>query len=204
MISHMLRDCRTPSPVLLSTLSSFLQSDTAPWFKSIVSSQISRVPLRQDGVLQTILFLASQLAPSLGQESQDQTSNGPHFTVQAIMQSSRLLSSVPQGLDPVDYFSIIGPQLLALIDGDDPDLRKTAAYVVGNGILCKRAYGAPGTIGHSIFLEPLFKTLTAGLDDSSRNWMMSSSASGEDLPNRVLVPESLLVLAVDRLRSLVL
>ncbi|RAQ57940.1 hypothetical protein AFCA_006456 [Aspergillus flavus] len=194
----------TPSPVLLSTLSSFLQSDTAPWFKSIVSSQISRVPLRQDGVLQTILFLASQLAPSLGQESQDQTSNGPHFTVQAIMQSSRLLSSVPQGLDPVDYFSIIGPQLLALIDGDDPDLRKTAAYVVGNGILCKRAYGAPGTIGHSIFLEPLFKTLTAGLDDSSRNWMMSSSASGEDLPNRVLVPESLLVLAVDRLRSLVL
>lgn len=204
MISHMLRYCRTPSPVLLSTLSSFLQSDTAPWFKSIVSSQISRVPLRQDGVLQTILFLASQLAPSLGQESQDQTSNGPHFTVQAIMQSSRLLSSVPQGLDPVDYFSIIGPQLLALIDGDDPDLRKTAAYVVGNGILCKRAYGAPGTIGHSIFLEPLFKTLTAGLDDSSRNWMMSSSASGEDLPNRVLVPESLLVLAVDRLRSLVL
>ncbi|KAK6829291.1 hypothetical protein RU639_003269 [Aspergillus parasiticus] len=194
----------TPSPVLLSTLSSFLQSDTAPWFKSIVSSQISRVPLRRDGVLQTILFLASQLAPSLGQESQDQASNGPHFTVQAIMQSSRLLSSVPQGMDPVDYFSVIGPQLLALIDGDDPDLRKTAAYVVGNGILCKRAYGAPGTIGYSIFLEPLFKTLTAGLDDSSRNWMVSSSATGEDLPNRVIVPESLLVLAVDRLRSLVL
>ncbi|KAE8409886.1 hypothetical protein BDV37DRAFT_277537 [Aspergillus pseudonomiae] len=194
----------TPSPVLLSTLSSFLQSDTAPWFKSIVSSQISRVPLRHDGVLQTILFLASQLAPSLGQESQDQTSNGPHFTVQAIMQSSRLLSSVPQGMDPAHYFSIIGPQLLTLIDGDDPDLKKTAAYVVGNGILCKRAYGAPGTIGHSIFLEPLFKTLTAGLDNSSRNWMMLSSAKGEDLPDRVLVPESLLVVAVDRLRSLVL
>ncbi|KAE8133527.1 hypothetical protein BDV38DRAFT_257888, partial [Aspergillus pseudotamarii] len=194
----------TPSPVLLSTLSSFLQSDTAPWFKSIVSSQISRVPLRQDGVLQTILFLASQLAPSLGQESQDQTSNGPHFTVQAIMQSSRLLSSVPQGMDPVHYFSIIGPQLLALIDGDDPDLSKTAAYVVGNGILCKRAYGAPGTIGHSIFLEPLFKTLTAGLDNSSKKWMLSSSNTGDDLPDRVLMPEPFLLLAVDRLRSLVL
>ncbi|KAE8377031.1 hypothetical protein BDV26DRAFT_293587 [Aspergillus bertholletiae] len=194
----------TPSSVLLSILSSFLQSDTAPWFKSIVSSEISQVPLRHDGVLQTIIFLASQLAPSLGHEAQDQTSNGPHFTVQAIMQSSRLLSSVPQGMDPIHYFSIIGPQLLALIDGDDPDLRKTAAYVVGNGILCKRAYGAPGAIGYSIFLEPLFKTLTAGLDDSSRNWIASPSATGDHLPDRVLVPETLLVLAVDRLRSLVL
>lgn len=194
----------TPSPVLLFTLSSFLQSDTAPWFKSIVSSQISHVPLRQDGVLQTILFLASQLTPSLGHESQTQASNGPHFTVQAIMQSSRLLSSVPQGMNPEHYFSVIGPQLLALIDGDDLDLKKTAAYVVGNGILCKRAYGAPGTIGHTMFLEPLFKTLTAGLDGSSKKWMMLSTATDEHLPNQVLVPESLLVLAVDRLRSLVL
>ncbi|KAE8357018.1 hypothetical protein BDV28DRAFT_144683 [Aspergillus coremiiformis] len=194
----------TPSSVLLSTLSGFLQSDIAPWFKSTISSQISRVPLRQDGVLQTILFLASQLAPSLGHESQTQMSNGPNFTVQAIMQSSRLLSSVPQGMDPVQYFSIIGPQLLALIDGDDLDLKKTAAYVVGNGILSKRAYGAPGTIGHTIFLEPLFKTLTAGLDNSSKRKMMSSTVAGERLPDQVLVRESLLVLAVDRLRSLVL
>ncbi|KAL5364906.1 hypothetical protein BJX96DRAFT_179370 [Aspergillus floccosus] len=194
----------TPSPVLLSTLSSFLQSDTAPWFKSVVSSQISRVPLRQDGVLQTIIFLASQFSPSLGHDSQDQTSNGPHFTVQAIMQTSRLLSSLPQGMEPAEYFTSIAPQLLVLVDGDDPDLRKTAAYAIGNGILCKRPYGAPGTIGHSIFLEPIFKTLTAALDGLSRQYMRFPSAPSRASSDNVLVDEPMLLRAIDRLRSLVL
>lgn len=108
-----------------------------------MSSQLSQVPLRDDGVLQTVVFLASQFAPSLGQESQAQLSNGPHFTVQGIMQTSRLLSSVPEGMDPNFYFTRIAPQLLALLDGEVPDFKKTAAYVIGNGILGKRAYGAP-------------------------------------------------------------
>jgi hypothetical protein len=201
---RILKEPRTPTPVLLSTLSNFLQSDTAPWFKSVISSQISRVPLRKDGVLQTIVFLASQFSPSLGHDSQDQTSNGPHFTVQAIMQTSRLLSSVPQGMEPAEYFTSIAPQLLALVDGDDPDLRKTAAYAIGNGILCKRAYGAPGTIGHSIFLEPIFKTLTAALDGLSRQHMRFPSASSRASSDKVLVDESMLLRAIDRLRSLVL
>ncbi|KAH8425005.1 RTP1/Tango6 family protein [Aspergillus melleus] len=194
----------TPSSVLLSTLSNFLQANPAPWFKDTISSQLSRVPLRKDGLVQTILFLATQFSPSLGQEAQAAASNGPHFTVQAIMQTSRLLSSVPQGMDPVEYFSTIAPQLLALIDGDDPDLRKTAAYTVGNGILGKRQYGAPGTIGHLIFLEPLFKTLTAGLDGPSMTWMRQTNDTDEALAQHVLVRESMLCRAVDRLGSLVL
>ncbi|GKZ19807.1 hypothetical protein AbraIFM66951_008880 [Aspergillus brasiliensis] len=194
----------TPSPVLLSTLSSFLQSDPAPWFKSLVSSQLSRIPLRPGGVLQTMVFLASQFAPSLGAEAQAQASNGPIFTVQGIMQTSRLLSSVPEGMDPVNYFPTIAPQLLALIDGDDPDLKKTAAYVIGNGILGKRAYGAPGTVGHSIFLEPIFKALTAGLDTSSREWIAASDDSEGGSSEQIQVAEPTLVLAVDRLRTLVL
>ena len=84
------------------------------------------------------------------------------------MQISRLLSSVPSDFDPTVYFETIAPQLLALIDGNDPDLRKTASYVVGNGILGKRAYGAPGTVGHSIFVEPIFNALAANLDAKSR------------------------------------
>ncbi|KAE8152899.1 hypothetical protein BDV25DRAFT_150360 [Aspergillus avenaceus] len=193
----------TPTPMLLSTLSNFLQSDTSPWLKSLISGQLSQVPLRQDGVLQTILFLASQFAPSLGQESQTQASDGPHITVQAIMQTSRLLSSVPQGMDPVKYFSNIGSQLLDLIDGDDPDLRRTAAYVVGNGILCKRAFGVPGTIGHTMFLEPVFRILTAGLGVSSGKLRTPPPATSEGLLNRILVNESMLSVAVDRIRSLV-
>ncbi|OJJ37667.1 hypothetical protein ASPWEDRAFT_50777 [Aspergillus wentii DTO 134E9] len=194
----------TPSPVLLSTLSTFLQPDPATWFKGIISGQLSRVPLRQDGVLQTILFIASQFAPSLGQEAQTQASNGPHFTVQAIMQISRLLSSVPQEMNPTVYFSTIAPQLLALIDGDDIDLRKTASYVVGNGILGKRAYGATGTIGHSIFVDPIFKTLTASLDGPSKTWIRTSDAKNGDSQGTILVDQALVCLAVDRLRSLAL
>lgn len=203
-------NCRTPSPVLLSTLSSFLKSDTAPWFKSVVSGELSLVPLRQDGVLQTILFLASQFAPSLGQEAQAQVSNGPHFTVQAIMQTSRLLSSVPQDMESDAYFSKIAPQLLVLLDGDDPDLRRTAAYVVGNGVLGKRAYGAPGTIGHSIFVEPIFKALTAELDETSKSWMTRHAGrealhdTGNNLQEQTLVGQSTVLLAIERLEILAL
>lgn len=197
----MLRNHSTPSSVLLSTLSAFLQSETAPWFREKISGYISRVPLRQEGVLQTILFVTSQFAPSLGREAQDQASSGPHFTVQAIMHVSRLLSSVPQGMDPVAYLFAIAPQLLALLDGDDPDLKKTASYVVGSGILGKRAYGAPGTIGHMIFVEPLFKALTAEVDASAGRWMFTSSdASG----GQALVDGPMLHLAIDRLKTLTL
>ncbi|TPR04309.1 Protein kinase domain family protein [Aspergillus niger] len=194
----------TPSPVLLPTLSSFLQSDPAPWFKSLVSSQLSRIPLRPGGVLQTMVFLASQFAPSLGAEAQAQATNGPIFTVQSIMQTSRLLSSVPEGMDPTNYFITIAPQLLELIDGNDPDLKKTAAYVIGNGILGKRAYGAPGTVGHSIFLEPIFKALTAGLDASSSQWIAAPDELERGLSEQIQVAEPTIVLAVDRLRTLVL
>lgn len=208
----MLTDIRTPSSVLLPTLTCFLQSETTSWFKSIVSSQIAKIPLHPGGVFQTIIFIASQFSPSLGYEARSQASTGPHFTVQAIMQISRLLSSVPQGVEPAMYFMTIAPQLLALLDGDDTDLKKTAAYVVGNGILGKRAYGAPGTIGHSIFVEPLFRTLTAELDSASKQWMISFSNEHGAMPSKTEVASSadILVggaevdLAVDRLRSLAL
>lgn len=158
------------------------------------------------------MFMASQFAPSLGQEAQSQASNGPHFTVQAIMQISRLLSSVPQDVDPSLYFTTIAPQLLALIDGDDQDLQKTASYTIGNGILGKRAYGAPGTIGHAIFVEPLFATLTGELNDSSTKWMNRfTDVEGtipqvprRKLPAGTLVDNVTVELAITRLRSLAL
>ncbi|KAJ5584910.1 uncharacterized protein N7459_004710 [Penicillium hispanicum] len=200
----------TPSAVLLPTLSSFLQSDTTAWFKSTVSAQISQVPLRPGGVLQTIMFIASQFAPSLGQEAQSEPSSGPHFTVQAIMQISRLLSSVPQGIKAESYFEIIAPQLLSLLDGDDPDLRKTASYTIGSGILGKRAFGAPGTTGHLIFIEPIFRALTAELNNASSRWMdryadiegSKPLDRGKKLSINTLVDDELVELAINRLKSL--
>lgn len=152
--------------------------------------------------MQTILFITSQFAPTLGREAQDQASNGPHFTVQSIMHVSKILSSVPQDMEPAAYFFAIAPQLLALIDGDDQDLNKTASYVVGNGILGKRAFGTPGSVGHSIFVEPIFKALTADLDSSAKQ-RLGISGVGDGLPGQ-LVDESTLILAISRLKSLAL
>lgn len=127
------------------------------------------------------------------------------------MQTSKLLSLVPQGMDSVAYFHNIAPKLLALIDGSDPDLKRTAAYVVGSGILGRRPYGAPGGIGHSIFVEPLFKAITAELDESSRRWLRSFHLPVEDVPpndiqnisqDNILVEESKLLLAIERLSTL--
>lgn len=158
------------------------------------------------------MFIASQFAPSLGQEAQNPPSNGPHFTVQAIMQISTLLSSVPQGVEPSVYFETIAPQLLALLDGDDLDLRKTASFVIGNGILGKRAYGTPGTIGHTIFVEPSFAALTGDLTHASRQWMRQYSDIEGSVPienteipgTNTVVDGAIVQLAVDRLRSLTL
>lgn len=157
------------------------------------------------------MFIASQFSPTLGQEAQDQ-SNGPRLTVQAIMQISRLLSSVPQGTEPKVYFETIAPQLLALMDGTDLDLQKTASYVVANGILGKRAYGAVGTIGHSIFVEPIFNALTAELDLKSRQWMTQFTDLEGSLPaptevhpsSNIIVDSATLDLALERLRCLTL
>ncbi|KAJ5329609.1 hypothetical protein N7452_009999 [Penicillium brevicompactum] len=201
----------TPTTVLLPTLSVFLQSETCQWFKSTISSQLSHVPLRPGGVVHIIMFIASQFSPTLGQEAQDQ-SNGPRLTVQAIMQISRLLSSVPQGVEPKVYFETIAPQLLALMDGTDLDLQKTASYVVANGILGKRAYGAVGTIGHSIFVEPIFNALTAELDPKSRQWMTQFTDLEGSLPApmevhpslNIIVDSTTLDLALERLRCLTL
>ncbi|RDW79040.1 RTP1/Tango6 family protein [Aspergillus mulundensis] len=194
----------TPSANLLPTLSAFLQSNPVPWFKSIITGLLSRVPLRSNGVLQTIVFLASQFAPSMGAEAQEQGPGGLHITVNAIMHASRLLSAVPQGMEADNYFKIIGPQLLALIDGDDPDLRKAAAYVVGNGILGKKAYGAPGTNGHSIFVEPIFKILTGTADEASLAYIVSSQDIQRPKSKNVLASEPEVLLAISRLKTLVL
>lgn len=172
---------------------------------------MAQIPLRSGGVLETIIFIASQFAPSLGQEAQTEPSNGPHITVQAIMQISKLFSSVPRGRDPESYFMAIAPQLLELLDGEDADLKKTASYVIGNGILGKRAYGAPGTVGHSIFVAPVFAALTAELNDSMMRWILPFTVKNDSktqdekyTPQSLMVDSAVVELAIERITSLTL
>ncbi|PGH17103.1 hypothetical protein AJ80_04978 [Polytolypa hystricis UAMH7299] len=197
---------------LLPVLTSFLTKSSAPWFIAEISFELSRIPLRGNGVIETVVFIASQFAPSLGQTEEMQPSAGPPITVQAIMQTSRLLSSVPRGMNADDYFTNIGSKLLALLDGEDPDLKKTASYVIGSGILGKRTYGAPGTVGHTIFVRPLFDALNGNVKGASAMWLKQFKVDGTPLPEsltddfggQILTEESKLLLAIDRLSALCL
>ncbi|KMP02697.1 hypothetical protein CIRG_02389 [Coccidioides immitis RMSCC 2394] len=208
LLNDIIDKCSTPS--LLPVLSSLLQESTAPWFKACISSQLSQIPLRKDGVFQIILFLASQFAPTLGQSTKDPSAGGPPITVQAIMQSSRLLSLVPQGSTPEEYFSNVAPKLLALLDGEDPDMKKTSSYVIGNGILGKRAYGSPGAIGFIIFAQPILDTFHGKISQPVTTWMRPFSLDGSadpeiktgDFDGIIIVPECKLLLALERLTAL--
>ncbi|EFE30356.1 protein required for cell viability, putative [Trichophyton benhamiae CBS 112371] len=200
----------TPTPLLLPVLTSFLQPTSAPWLKDPISSALSSIPLRKEGVFQTITFLASQFAPETSSTSQQ--INGPPITAQAIMQSSRILSSIPRGISPETFLTNVGPKLLSLLDGDDMDLRKTASYIIGNGILPKRSIGAPGTIGFEIFVKPIFDTFHGKTDDTSTSWLRKfnrdgSPASAENdshTDGRANVNTHQLSLALSRLTSLVI
>ncbi|PGG96531.1 hypothetical protein AJ79_09549 [Helicocarpus griseus UAMH5409] len=202
----------TPTPSLLPLLSSLIQKSSAPWFKTKISAQLSKIPLRKDGVFQTITFIASQFAPALGTNTETLSSGGPPITVEAIMQTSRLLSSVPQEVSADDYFCNIAPKLLSLLDGDEPDLRKTASYVIGSGILGKRAYGAPGAIGYKIFVKPIFDSLHGNMTNEVALWLRRFSLDDSALPEdalgdfegEILIDEPKLFLSLTRLSALVL
>lgn len=199
--------------MILPVLSSFLVSSVPSWFKAEITTQLSHIPLREDGVIQIISFITSQFAPSLGQEAEESTPDKPAITVQAIMQISRLLSSVPRGMNPEAYIQNIAPKLLALIDGEDPDLKKVASYVIGSGILGKRSFGVPKAIGHVVFMKPIFDALNANITETSRLWLRrfpvldssdNSAAFPQNLEGEILVSEAQLRLSIERLSALTL
>lgn len=197
--------------MLLPVLSSFLASSVSSWFKEEITTQLSLIPLREDGIIQIITFIASQFAPSLGHEAEESTPDRPAITVQAIMQIAKLLSSVPRGMNPEVYIQNIAPKLLALLDGEDPDLKKVASYVIGSGILMKRSLGGPDAVGRTVFLQPMLDAFNANITEASRFWLRlfpildpshNSSTSGQNLEGERLVSEAQLRLSIERLSAL--
>ena len=128
------------------------------------------------------------------------------------MQISRLLSSIPRGMSSESYIHNIGPKLLALIDGDDPDLKKVASYVIGSGILGKRSLGAPGTMGYTIFVKPILDALNANITKSSKFWLRRFTVPNYTHPEDpqpsmegdILVSEAQLRLSLERLSAITL
>lgn len=121
----------------------------------------------------------------------------PH---EAIVQSAKLLSSVPSTMTAEEYFRSLAPQLLLLLDGrDGPEMRKVAAYVIGSGILGRKSLGAPGKIGWKTFAEPMLNCINPAEGTSIRSSLKRDSGD-LSLP---IIPEAHLRLALERLSTLV-
>ena len=149
----------TPLSILFTTLTSLVHPATPFWLQPHLSTARASLPLRVDGVRQTILFIARSMPQANLQTSASVPVDGPAFSLEVLNQVSRVLCSVPSIISMDDYFLAISPQLLALLDGDDQDMQRAASFVIGFGILGRRNTGAPGTIGWKLFVEPLINTI---------------------------------------------
>ncbi|EUC42405.1 hypothetical protein COCMIDRAFT_7997 [Bipolaris oryzae ATCC 44560] len=167
-----------PTSRLLPILTSFLQQPLPEWLKPIISTELSMVPLRQQGVRHTIEFLALSY---LSKNSHiPEGASGPQSQIpiplEAITQASKLLVLPPSGITPNDWIERLAPQLLHLLNGyERKELSRAAGQIIAGGILSKKTTGAPGTIGWKIFVEPIFQrispknTQTSVSEDGSKN-----------------------------------
>ena len=189
-------------------MTSLLQPATPDWFRSRISTYLSLLPLRPEGVRNTINFIAG-LSLNGSQDSgsyssvQTNLSLGPSLSMEVLNQVSKLLSSVPSSLGPDMYFSTLAPQLLQLLGDTNPDIRRAAAYTVGTGILGRRKYGAPGTIGWIIFARPIIESFNPIEKIKMPTAPPARDPDRNGLPT-VIVSKTSLGKALERLASLVL
>ena len=196
-----------PASTLFPTLTSLIQPATPPWFHVHLSSALSLLPLRSNGVQQTIAFVAST-APQAQDNIAEQRSSingrasGPSLSIQVLERASKLLAAIPSSLTADAYFSALGPQLLRMLDGQESEEKRAAAYIIGNGILGRRKHGTPGTIGWQVFAQPILDAINpkpTGIDASKK----MGNIRNDDLGS-IVVSEIFLKQALDRLSSFVL
>lgn len=159
--------------------------------------------MRPGGVRQTISFVATTEETDRNTDSQPENHSNergrPAFSLEKQGQVSKLLSSVPSSVTPNAYYSAIAPQLLELLDEDDSEMCRAAAYVISIGILGRRQHGAPGSIGWQLFAEPIIEMFSP--PKASSTHLNGSGGSNED--TEIIVKEADLRRALNRLFSLV-
>lgn len=108
---------------------------------------LTLLPLRPDGVRGTLEFVFS-VHPTNSSRIPDSATpqrQGASITHEAVAMATKLLSSVPSSMTPQAWFEGISSQICRLMDGvDGSELSRTAAQIVGFGILGKKQLGAPG------------------------------------------------------------
>lgn len=124
----------------------------------------------------------------------------PSLSLEIITRISKVLSSVPSSSTADMYFTQLAPQVLDLLDENDIDSQRVAAYIVGNGILGRRKYGAPGAIGWKLFAQPITEAIhPVSVSEISHK---SLPSSGNKL-TPVVVSEASLERSLSRLDLLV-
>lgn len=108
---------------------------------------LTLIPLRPDGVRATLEFVFAVHPSSTVRVSEAAVpqKRGANITHESLNVASNLLSAPPASVAPEAWYTAIAPQLLLLLDGSEgPELIKAASYIIGFGILGRKASGAPG------------------------------------------------------------
>ncbi|MCJ1438520.1 hypothetical protein MMC27_007910 [Xylographa pallens] len=186
----------TQPSTLFPALTSLLHPATPGWFVSHISKSLSLLPLRPDGVTSTISFIASTAPHNM---DQNQPNSGIVLSIEVLNRTSKLLSSVPSSMTPEEYFTLLQPQLSMLLEEDGTDMQRAAAYIVGNGILGRRIYGAPGKPGWNIFVRPILECFTPKVPQSK-----ASSDNDVSILKEIISTNDDIHLALRRLAALTL
>ena len=171
--------CSLSPTILFPSLISLLHPATPTWLKDHITIPLSLLPMRPDGVRQTITFVAKSTPqkPVQNVEAFGSSEKGPILNLEVLNQVSKVLSSVPSTTSAKEYFENVAPQLLVLLEDQDPDTRRAAAFTISHGILSKRQFGHPAAIGWKCFAQPLLVAI---------NPAISSADTKDVLPMSVL------------------
>ncbi|KKA30501.1 hypothetical protein TD95_002085 [Thielaviopsis punctulata] len=197
---------------LLPILNAAIQPGAVPDFlRRPLMKILILLPLRTNGVRSTLEFVFA-VHPSgtvTSEESAQAQKTGGNITTEALASATKLLSSVPLGVEPLDWFTGLRAQLLELMDGEaGEELTKVAAHVISFGILGRKAYGAPGAPGWEIFVTPILRKLKPTTRTKGTEETDGKTKADEDVidlrKTMVLTDAAGVSLAMKRLSSLLL
>ncbi|KAI0143049.1 hypothetical protein GGR57DRAFT_371055 [Xylariaceae sp. FL1272] len=196
---------------LMSSLNTLIKPTRVPdWLRIHLMDVLTLLPQRPDGVRTTMEFVFSVHPSSTvsAQEFATTQKQGANITMEALKMASNLLTIPPTTVKPEAWFPGIAPQLLKLLDGTEGnDLTKAAAYVIGYGVLGRRQFGAPGTVGWKVFVEPMIACIDPSLSsqDKAAEPLVFSAGPDKVVDLRkeiVAVPPDALYTGLKRLSSL--
>ncbi|KAL7922029.1 hypothetical protein ACQKWADRAFT_294255 [Trichoderma austrokoningii] len=202
----------TQTWILIHVLNALIKPNVLPpWLREPLMRSLTSLPLRSDGVRATMEFVFAVHPSNTGKPTNDGGSRGKEgadITHEAAAVATKLLSSVPASMNAQQWFDGISGQLFALFDGEaGPDVAKTAAQIVGFGILGKKQFGAPGAPGWNAFVEPLVRAINPSIRCSKPESSLKSEEADEIVElgrNKSLVTASDLEKALRRLELLIM